>query len=138
VSYYGEVMGILPGLGMWLSSDQIDAGQLAAMYRRARVYVDASWSGSGLSRLARAGAGGAALVAPTTGYARGVWPGLAQMVDPGSLGGIKAGIRTAWERAGNLSPMLVERTKEIADPFQSLVAVLAAYQYVAQAVSSQS
>jgi hypothetical protein len=138
VGYYGEVIGILPGSGMWLSGDQLTPGQLASLYRRARVFVDASWSSAGLSRLVRAAASGAALVAPTSGFARDVWPGLAVTVDPASLGGIRQGLQAAWDRAPAIAPMTAARTLEVADPLKSLVGVLGAYQLAAQAVSSQT
>ena len=137
-NYYCQTMAALGDRGIWLGSDQLTPGELAGLYARCRVFVDASWSASGLYRLLRAGAAGAALVAPASGYARGVWPGLAQMVDPASAESIRDGLRNAWERSGELGPLTVARTMEIADPFKSLVGVLAVYQAAAQAVSLQS
>ena len=137
-AYYGEVMSALGDLGIWLASDQVTPAQLAGLYGRCRVFADASWSAGGLQRLLRAGAYGAALVAPASGYARGVWPGLAQIVDPASMANVREGLRDAWQRAPELGPATAARTIEVADPFKSLVGVLACYQAAAQAVSLQS
>jgi hypothetical protein len=137
-AYYGEAIAALGDWGLWLGTDQITQEELAGLYARCRVFADASWSAAGLYRLLRAGAGGAALVAPATGYARSVWPGLAQIVDPASHENVREGLRDAWQRAGELGPATAARTLDVADPFKSLVGVLAAYQAAAQAVSLQS
>jgi hypothetical protein len=131
IDYYAEVMAALGEGGIWLPGDAVGSGELAALYRRARVFADASWSAGGLYRLARAAMGGAALVAPTSGYARNLWPGLAQIVDPASLESIHTGLREAWERAPALGAAVAARTAELCDPFNGLVAVLAAYQQAA-------
>jgi hypothetical protein len=137
-AYYGEVVAALGDLGIWLASDQVTPEQLAGLYGRCRVFADASWSAGGLYRLLRAGACGAALVAPASGYARGVWPGLVQIVDPASIINVREGLRDAWQRAHELGPATAARTIEIADPFKSLVGVLACYQAAAQSVSLQT
>jgi hypothetical protein len=136
--FYCQTTAALGERGLWIASDQITPAELSGLYGRCRVFVDASWSASGLYRLLRAGAAGSALVAPSSGYARGVWPGLAQIVDPGSLPSIREGLRSAWVRWPELGPATVARTSEVADPFKSLVGILAVYQAAAQAVSLQS
>ena len=130
-AYYADVLAKLGPLGMWLSCEEASPGELASLYRRARVFVDVGWSSNGLARLARAGAGGTALVVASAGQARAVWPGLAQIADPASTESIAAGLRAAWERAGELGPATAARTAQICDPFSSLVTVLAAYQAAA-------
>jgi hypothetical protein len=125
------VMGALGPGGAWFSDDQLAPEELAALYRRARVFADVSWSSNGLQRLARAAAAGAALVAPTSGFARGVWPGLVRMVDPAGGTSIAAGLKDAWERFADLGPATAARTAEACDPFSSLVATLGAYQAAA-------
>jgi hypothetical protein len=137
-AYYGEACAALGDLGIWLASEQVSPEELAGLYARCRVFADVSWSSAGLQRLLRAGAAGAALLAPGSGHARGVWPGLAQIVDPASPGGVRDGLRDAWRRSGELGPATAIRTIEVADPFKSLVTVLGAYQAAAQAVTLQS
>jgi hypothetical protein len=129
--YYGEVMAALEGAGSWIPTSEIAPGELAALYRRARVFVDASWTSAGLYRLTRAAAAGAALVAPSSGYARTLWPGMAQIVDPGSPESIQEGIRTAWERAAEFGPAAARHTVTRYRPFDMLVATLNAYQHAA-------
>ncbi|HLX25676.1 MAG TPA: hypothetical protein VKR05_01680 [Candidatus Cybelea sp.] len=130
--YYGDVLAALGTSGIWIPSDELSPREIAALYRRARVYVDASWTSAGLYRLVRAGAAGAALVAPASGSARMLWPGIAQIVDPASPTGIAEGIATAWKRAGELGPATARRTLESYRPFDMLVATLGAYQAAAQ------
>jgi hypothetical protein len=131
VEYYGEVLAALGHGGVLLPPATLCAADLAALYRRARVFADLSWSGNGLHRFARAAASGTALVGSSSGYARTIWPGLVQIVDPGSLDSISVGLRAAWERAPDLGPRTAARTAESCHPFDTLVATLAAYQAAA-------
>jgi hypothetical protein len=133
--YYGDVLAALGPSGMWLPSAELTAAEVAGLYRRARVFADVSWTSAGLYRLARAGAAGAALVATASGSARAVWPGLAQTVDPGSASAIADGLRSAWERAGELGPATARHTASRYRPFDMLVATLNAYQHASQPVS---
>lgn len=137
VHYYGEMMASL-GLGAcWLPANRLTAGELSALYRRARVFADASWSSSGLYRMARAAAAGAALVAPLSGYARSVWPGLAVLVDQASEESIAAGLKRAWEQAPQLGPALAAQTARQCNPFDSLREVLTAYQAAAGRIAQE-
>jgi hypothetical protein len=129
--YYGEVVAALGERGMWIPSDAIGPAELGALYRRARVFADASWSSNGLYRLTRAAAAGASLVASTSGYARAVWPGLVQTVDPGSRESIAHGLRSAWERSATSGTALAQQNAERYPPFAMLRAVLGAYQQAA-------
>lgn len=128
VHYYGEMMAALGLRACWLPASTLTDGELSALYRRARVFADASWSSNGLYRLARAAAAGAALVAPLSGYARSVWPGLAVLVDQASEESIAAGLKRAWEQAPELGPALAAQTARQCNPFDSLREILAAYQ----------
>lgn len=137
VHYYGEMMASL-GLGAcWLPANRLTGGELSALYRRARVFADASWSSYGLYRMARAAAAGAALVAPLSGYARSVWPGLAVLVDQASEESIAAGLKRAWEQAPALGPALAAQTAHQCAPFDSLREVLAAYQDAAGRIAQE-
>ena len=127
VAFHGEVYAALGDRGVYLPVGSLAAGELSALYRRARVVIDASWWSNGLYRLMRAAAMGAALVAPSSGYARMCWPGLVRLVDPASAESVAAGIRAAWERAGVLGPALASQAAERYEPFAMLKAVLAAY-----------
>jgi len=129
--YYTEVLARLGDGGCWLPAKTLSPADLSGLYRRARVFADVSWNARGLYRLARAAAGGSALVASAAGYARGVWPGLAQIADPASGESVAGGIKAAWERAGELGPATAQRTAEQYAPFPMLVATLAAYQHAA-------
>lgn len=131
VEYYGEVLARLGDGGCWIPAAALSPEDLSGLYRRARVFADVGWSGRGLYRLARAGAGGAALVASSAGYARSAWPGLVQTVDPGTLESVLEGVKAAWERAPELGPATALRTADQYAPFPMLVAVLAAYQQAA-------
>ncbi|MBV8490398.1 MAG: hypothetical protein JO199_07715, partial [Candidatus Eremiobacteraeota bacterium] len=129
--YYGETIAALGERGIWVPSNAVTPAELSALYRRARIFVDASWSANGLYRLARAAAGGAALVATTSGYARAVWPGLVQGIDPGSRESIAHGLRTAWERAASTGPAVAAQNADRYPPLESLRALLGAYQAAA-------
>jgi len=68
----------------------------AAVYATARVFADVSWSGRGLHRLARAAAGGAALVVARDSRAAQLWkPGLWE-VDPANAESIAVALGDAW------------------------------------------
>lgn len=129
--YYGDVVAALDHGGMWLPQAELSPAEVAALYRRARVFADVSWSAAGLYRLTRAAAAGAALVVPASGFARVTWPGHAQAVDPASGPSIEQGLRTAWERAGEIGPAVAARTLEKYRPFDMLVLTLNAYQSAA-------
>jgi hypothetical protein len=129
--YYGEVIAALGSRGVWLAEGSLSEAQIDALYSRARVFADASWSAAGLHRLARAAAFGASLAAPSSGYARSVWTGLVQSVDPAGGAAIAAGIAAAWENAPRNGPATAARTAEACDPWKALVAVLAVYQTTA-------
>ena len=120
----------------WLPENRLAPAELSALYRRARVFADASWSARGLYRLARAGASGAALVAPSSGYARDVWAGRAVLADPGSAESIASALRHAWERADALGPAVAAETARACDPLASLKETLAAYQAAATAAAA--
>lgn len=129
--YYGDVTASLDNGSVYISEGDVSAAEVAALYRSARVFADASWTAAGLYRIMRAAAAGAALVVPSSGYARGVWPGHAQAVDPGSVPSIEQGLRTAWERADELGAALSSRTLQRYAPFEMLVLSLNAYQSAA-------
>ncbi|MBV8432861.1 MAG: hypothetical protein JO029_01120 [Candidatus Eremiobacteraeota bacterium] len=129
--YYGEVVAAMDAGGLWLPTAEVTAAEVAALYRRARVFADASWTSAGLYRMLRAATAGAAIVAPSSGSARSVWPGLAQIVDPASPASIEQGIKAAWERAPELAPATSARTIERHRPFDMMVATLDAYRLAA-------
>ncbi|HKE37182.1 MAG TPA: hypothetical protein VKB39_07115, partial [Candidatus Baltobacteraceae bacterium] len=91
-----------------------------------------------LYRLARAAAAGASLLAPLSGYARSVWPGLTALVDPASMESITEGLKGAWERAAQMGPAVAAQTVRTCDPFESLRGVLGAYQAAAGKVAQEA
>jgi hypothetical protein len=125
--YYTELMQALDDGAIWLPAESLSPGELAGLYARARLYIDAGWSGNGLYRCARAAGYGAGLVASTSGFAGVTWPGLVETADPGSIDALTAALTRAWERAPESGPALAARTAERCDPFTALVVVLAAY-----------
>ncbi|MDQ2681369.1 MAG: hypothetical protein M3Y21_10200 [Candidatus Eremiobacteraeota bacterium] len=105
-------------------------GQFAALYRRARVFVDVSWNGYGLHRIARAGASGCALVVSNAGYAGALYgPGLWE-ADPASSESIGVAIGDAWAHARESSVKIAQTAGRIAalcDPVLSFRSTISAY-----------
>ena len=123
--YVNEVAG--PGVIM-LRDDALSENEIAAIYGRARVVVDPSWSSRGLHRLARGAATGAAIVASSNAYAHEVWGDLVRTVDPADVDGIAMALRGAWEQQPRIAHALRARTAEKCDPYAVLVATVSAYQ----------
>jgi len=80
-----------------------------------------------------AGASGAALVAPTSGYAAAVWPGLVKTVDPASIDSIAAGLREAWQGGAALGSDTAVETARVCSPAAGLRVVMTAYAAASQA-----
>lgn len=117
-----------------LLTQPLSAGQLAWLYRRARVFADLSWFMSGLSRVARASICGCAVLTSANSPAARRWrPDLFE-ADPASHEGVAAALKRAWAAAEEPGRPGVERAAaRIAadcDPLASLVATLAAYAQV--------
>jgi glycosyltransferase involved in cell wall biosynthesis len=104
--------------------------QLAALYRRARVFADVSWIGVGLRRIAQAAAMGCALVVPQQSYAIAAWgPGL-WVVDPASEESVAVALGDAWSHVAESPAGVYETSDRITaacDPFQAIVGTLAGY-----------
>jgi hypothetical protein len=128
VEYYHDVVASFGDGGIWLPNDSLEPPELAALYAQARVFAGLSSGERGLYRLSRAGAFGAALVAPATSCARHCWPGLVQTIDSGSYESTLAGLKTAWDRAEELGAATASRIAQQCDPFAGLVSILATYQ----------
>ncbi|MGZ3560721.1 MAG: hypothetical protein ACXVAS_02660 [Vulcanimicrobiaceae bacterium] len=96
-------------------------GQIAALYGRARVFIDAAWFGTGGHRIARAAAWGCALVVGTPRYAASNWSTGLWQVDPASVASIASGLSDAWSGAGTRVPNLS------LDVTTSFVATVSAY-----------
>jgi hypothetical protein len=76
-------------------------GQIAALYRRARVYADVAWIPGGLARPARAALSGCRLVLSEASYGYELWGNAAAAVDPASAQSIAAGLTAAWNAAAD-------------------------------------
>jgi hypothetical protein len=132
--YLNEVVG--PG-SVLLRDDGLSEEEIAGVYARARVAADVSWSARGLHRLARGAAAGAALVAPSQGYARDLWGDLVELVDPGNLDSVAQGLLRAWNRQPEIGSRIAVRTAERCDPFAGLVATVEAYRQASAKPTAQ-
>ncbi len=128
IEYYRYLNEIAGPWVTQLRDADLSAAEIAALYGRARVIADVSWSARGLHRLARGAALGAAVVAPITGYAQDVWGPHAQFADPGAFQSIVAAFDAAWQLPSTERAELIARTAMHADPFTSLVAAVSMYQ----------
>jgi len=133
--YYTYLQMLADDRVIFLPERSLEAGQLAGLYGRARVFLDASWSGHGLHRLARAAAGGAALVASSTSLASSVFGASVELVDPAGIDAIGEGLRRAWEAAPVRGETLANEAARTFDQQLALVGVVRAYQ---QASSGQA
>ncbi len=103
--------------------------QIAALYRRARVYVDIGWYPLGTARAARAALSGCALVVGSNSYAAHWAPGL-WAVDPTNVGAVANGIGDAWAHAAARTDAIRDcsgRIAAFADPRAVLAATAQAY-----------
>lgn len=130
VIYYNDVVAVFGDGAVFLPEEGLTQAELAELYRGARVYADASWTSGGLYRVARAAAAGAAIVVPTSGYGRNVWPS-AVAVDPASHESVADGLRLAWEQAPRLGAEAAGRNAEVCHPFGALRTLLTVYQAAA-------
>ena len=109
-------------------------GVLAALYRAAAVFADASWTGRGHARLLTAAAMGAAVVRPATAWLNlpedDVW-----VVDPADLASVARGMGEAWDAAVRRDPR-IERSAGAARQLlgTAVGSIVAAYAKIAQAV----
>ena len=126
--YYTYLQMLADDRVIFLPERSLEAGQLAGLYGRARVFLDASWSGHGLHRLARAAAGGAALVASSTSLASSVFGASVELVDPAGVDAIVEGLRRAWEAAPVRGETLANEAARTFDQQLALVGVVRAYQ----------
>lgn len=134
--YYGDLTAELGERAVWIPEEDLTPGQIAGLYAAARVFADCAWAEPCLYRAARAASFGAALVAPTSGFASAVWPGIVQMADPGSPSSIRSALRTAWDKAPTVGPQFRSATAERLDAYAGLKAILALYQSAAKKVVS--
>ncbi len=125
--YYQSAFATAGPRAIWLPQDALSVGQLAALYAGARVYADFAWTGHGAARIARAGSFGCGLVISSALPLAGIWPGMAESVDPAAPAGHAAALLRAWERAPAIAPIAAGRTAELCDPLRSLQAILGAY-----------
>ncbi|MHB8146700.1 MAG: hypothetical protein ACYDGM_05470 [Vulcanimicrobiaceae bacterium] len=134
--YYTYFQMLAGARSIYLAERLLTPGQLAGLYGRARVYLDASWSGYGLHRLTRAASSGAALTVSETSYARSVWGGDVETVDPASVDSIAAGLRRAWDAAPGRGSALANHARVAFDQQMALANVARAYQVAAAACVS--
>lgn len=128
IEYYRYVNEVAGSWVTQLRDADLTAGEIAAVYGRARVVADVSWSARGLHRLARGAALGAAVVAPTSGYASEVWGNRVCLADPASLQSIVDAFDAAWRAPVAKRADLIATAVTQADPYATLVATVSAYQ----------
>ncbi len=131
--YYTYLQMLADARVIVLPARSLEAGQLAGLYTRARVFLDASWSGHGLHRLARAAANGASLVASSTSLAFSVFGASVEVVDPAGIDAIAEGLRRAWEAAPVRGEALANEAARAFDQQQALVGVVRAYHQASSA-----
>jgi hypothetical protein len=106
-------------------------GELAALYRSARVFADASWIGYGLHRIARAAASGCALVVSSEGYAARLWGGTGLwQTYPGNEHDLSVALGDAWLHAAGPREAIdacAGRIVTASDPQAALVATAGVY-----------
>ena len=102
-------------------------GELASLYRRARVYADVAWVDPGSARAARAALCGASLVLSRPYPAVEQW-GCAWAADRVVLASVVAALTGAWEAFGSPETALTARKVAAAcEPAMVLSGVAAAY-----------
>ncbi|MBV8245130.1 MAG: hypothetical protein JOZ38_04340 [Candidatus Eremiobacteraeota bacterium] len=106
-------------------------GEVAALYRCARVYADCAWIPFGLQRVARAALSGCALVLGSHNYAVELWgPVGIWAVDPASEASIAVGLGDAWAAAKE-QPVKISQAQEAVgrqcDPLSSVAMTVSGY-----------
>ena len=113
---------------------QPSPGEIAALYRRARVFVDVSWIRFGLRRSAQAAVSGCALLTASGSYAAQYWrPGLWE-ADPAGETSVSRALGDAWYAAAERRDAIdacAERVAGMCDPRAALVATVQAYAHAA-------
>jgi len=125
--YYQNALTLAGPGAVWLPQEMLSEGQLSALYAGARVFADFAWSGHGAARIVRAASYGCGLVISSALPLAGVWPGIAEIVDPADVASHPGALRRAWERAPAMGPVVAGRTAELCDPLRSLQAILGCY-----------
>ncbi len=127
-AYYLEMVREQCGAGVAVIEDATP-GQIATLYRRARVYADAAWIGYGTRRIAQAALHGCALAIASRRHAAALWqPGL-WALDPRCVRSIAAAVGDAWTNgpASEAARACSARIAQLADPLLSLSSAAGAY-----------
>lgn len=114
----------------------LDDAELEGLYARARVFIDVSWTGNGLGRVARAASYGASVVASTHGFALDLLGESAFGADPASIPSIAAALRQAWNAAPHRRHATAARIAERCDGVSALVSTVTAYAQAAARLST--
>ena len=111
-------------------------GELARLYRSARVFADASWYGFSAARPLRAVLCGASLVVSALGTPARLLAAGVRTADPANEREIGARLREAW-LAGGPSQEIRHRLARLCDPAANLRAVISGYARTAAAASNR-
>ena len=131
IEYYRYIVAIQGALTVQLRDAALTPNQIAGVYARARVVVDAGATSRGLGRLGFGMAYGAAPVGTTSGYAQEVWEGLVEMADPMDADSVQQALRRAWNRQPNDRTAFFNAARASCDPRSALLAAVSAYQQAA-------
>lgn len=116
-----------------------DPATAAALYAAAAVYVDASWIGNGLARIARAGVHGCELVLANRRLTGDLLPGEGpRWADPADAASLTRAVGEAWDAAIVRAGAPGETARHLAtrvEPRDALAAIVAGYAALAQPVS---
>lgn len=107
-------------------------GELQALYQRARVFADVSWTQRSLHRVALAAVSGCAVLVPAHSYAAKLWQGV-RSCDVANVAAVQAELRAAWDAGPPAGLSLAAGA--CADPGVAFSATIQAY---AQAQASRT
>ncbi|HZT11300.1 MAG TPA: hypothetical protein VFA29_00720 [Candidatus Baltobacteraceae bacterium] len=99
--------------------------QVSALYRRARVFADFSWSQPSLHRLVLAAAAGCNLAVAQTSPAAALWNSMVYTADPAAIGSVEQALAAAW--AAPADPGLAAAAGRDGDPNRAFVETVRAY-----------
>ncbi|HEV3153030.1 MAG TPA: hypothetical protein VGZ02_04440 [Candidatus Baltobacteraceae bacterium] len=121
--YFAHVREALDGRTIFVPHPSAD--QVAALYRRARVYADLAWWQSAVHRAARAAVNGCGVLVAQTSPAAALWPGGVACADPSDVASIRAGLSAAWQTRAPAGFAL--EVSSLCDPGRAFVETVTAY-----------
>ena len=127
VEYYLHLVRNQSDTTIVVPERQLSHEDIAGLYANARVFVDASWTGAGLSRVARAASFGASLVVTQGSLGAAVWPEVSHLADPCDVESLASAMRGAWDVAPSRAALSASLTAERCAQGPALSGVVTAY-----------